>query len=329
MNYSQLAFERSNYQLNNLWEFSVRKNDENNWPLITYVTDASLPFLNLTVETRNTGEKSYNGFTPIESFSLTFKETTQFSTYNYFNDWLKEVFDEANGTFISLPPTVEKGGPGDNIHRSGILSFNTFELSGQKVVDVITKEIQKEVFSPFITYKEVEKAVFKFIRYSEYERPDFDTIVTKEILGNIFTSLGRQVVNTAVGSATNVLNRARGLVGLPTKTVRAAPEPPTRKSTQRLSHPFEYKFRVNRISHSPKYRIGRVNMGRLIRNIRFQLRNLRVSTLREKQTKSFVYENLKILGISEVSLNYGDGTPLQFTVNFTADRIYPLERNII
>ena len=325
MNYSQSAFEKSNYQLNNLWEFSITQHKENDWPLVTYVKDTNLSFINLTTETRNTGEKHYNGFTPVESFTMTFRENTEFDSYKYFKEWFDQVFDEVNGTFLSLNAGIKKGDPEDVIHRTGLLTFNSFEIDQETREDWIVKEIRKALNEPSISYQEVRKAVVQTIKKQEVSAPKIPTvIVNKEILGNIFTALGRQAVNTAASTVNRVANIGRKLTGQATKASYTLPPPPTRKRYSIIRSPIGYNLNFETIRERPSIQKRVINLDRLTEQINEKAVSYTRYTLKEKQTKAFRYEGLKILGLSSLDLSYEDGGPLEYVVNFTVDRIIAL-----
>jgi len=307
------AYDSSNHQLANLWEFYISKKEGEEWPLVAKVISTSLPFINLTHETRNTGEKSYTGFTPIETFSITFYENRDFSTFQYFEDWMGAVFNEELGTFVSMESGVEKGSEQDLIHRTGFLTFESFKMDGQRQIEIFTKEVVKGLNDPTISYGNVRQAVFQAITKKEYSYPSTSVYVTKEILGNIFTNLGRQAVNTAAGTANSILNRGRRLAGRPTKSAFELPPPPTKKSYQIASTPIDYKWKsetIDRISQSIDKRLYRGSHPEWV----------------AYPTKIFRYENLKLLGLSEISLDYSNVEALQYTVNFTADKIVTVEK---
>lgn len=310
------SFDNSNHQLANLWEFYISKKQGEEWPLVARVISTSLPFINLAFETRNTGEKAYTGFTPIESFSITFYENRDFSTYQYFKDWMNSVFDENQGTFISMESGVEKGSEQDLINRTGFLTFESFKVEGQRAIEIFVKEITKGLNDITVTYGEgaVRQAAFQTITKKEYSFPGATTIVTKEILGNILTNLGRQAVQTAVGTVNSVANRARRIAGRPTKAAPRLPPPPTKKRYDIQRLPFEYNFDTETVERITQ--------------------NIQQSLFRESRpewvtypTKTFKYENLKLLGLSELSLDYSNTEALQYSVTFTADRIIPLEQS--
>lgn len=319
------AFEASNHQKNNLWDFRIQKNDESEWPFVAKVKAASLPFISLTTETRNTGEKHYTGFTPIETLSITIYESTEFSTYSYFKEWMDQVFDERLGTFVSLDSGIEKGSNEDTLHRTGFLTFESFEKVEGEVEELVLQEFQKEFGPEQISYKEAKRAIRESIRKRDYSVPLIKTITTKEILGNIFTAAGRQVVQTAVGSANNVANKARRLTGRPTKAAPELPPPPTRKRYDVLTSPIDYKFDIELVSQAPTKLNTVQRLERIAERLEKQVTDIQVSKWQTRETKVFKYENLKILGLSELSLSYDSGEALEYTINLTADRIIPVE----
>ncbi len=98
------------FQNPNLWEFYIIDGPTN---LKFLVTDTTLPYEKLETETRNTGSKHYTGFTPIEDFTITFRETTSFAVYDYLKSWQDSIFDPIKRVF--------KTGPGK--YKTAILAF--------------------------------------------------------------------------------------------------------------------------------------------------------------------------------------------------------------
>lgn len=243
---------------------------------------------------------------------MTFYENRDFSTYQYFKDWMDSVFDETQGTFISMESGVAKGSEQDLIHRTGFLNFESFKMEGQRQIEIITEEITKGLNDPTVSYGDVRQTVLQTITTKEYSYPSASLYVTKEILGNIFTNLGRQAVNTAVGSVNSIANRARRIAGRPTKAAPELPPPPTKKSYETGRIPFEYKWETEKVE-------------RITQNIERRVYRESHPDWVSYQTKVFRYEGLKLLGFSELSLDYSNTEALQYTVNFTADRIVPVE----
>ena len=127
----------NDYQLANKWDFYFTDN-----PLIRFkVINAYVPFINLAVEKRSTGEHSYSGVNFLDEFSIDFRETTEFSTFNYFDIWRKQIFNYDKKTFKSYL----KGAP--QITKTGILKFykynflkefetKTFQLIDMRVLSI-------------------------------------------------------------------------------------------------------------------------------------------------------------------------------------------------
>ena len=94
----------------NLWEFYITDAPSD---MKFLVTEVALPFEKLETETRNTGTKHYTGFTPIEDFTITFRETTGFTVFNYLKAWMNEIYDPIQRVFIS----------GVDANRIGTIAF--------------------------------------------------------------------------------------------------------------------------------------------------------------------------------------------------------------
>jgi len=313
MSIIESSFENSNHQLANLWDFFISKKENEDWPLIARVQNTTLPFINLTTETRNTGEKAYTGFEPIGEFSMTFYENRDFSTFQYFKDWMNDVFDETQGTFISQGENVEKGSSQDLIHRTGFLSFESFRIDSRQTVEIYVKELTKGL-NDNITATDIRSQVKNLIQTKELRKASSSSVITQEIVGGLIQSLGGQIVNTAVRSAVNAVNRVGGVFGRPnlignsSSTGASSNPPPTLKSFDTKNQPRSLIVTQERVE-------------RISQNIQRNIIRESVPVWTPYETKSFRYEGLKLLGLSEVSLDYDNVDALQFDVNFTADRI--------
>jgi len=62
----------------------------------------NIPLEKLTTETTKYGEKHYIGFTPVETVTITFYETTLFEVYSYFKTWKDLIFNSTTKTFNVL-----------------------------------------------------------------------------------------------------------------------------------------------------------------------------------------------------------------------------------
>lgn len=101
----QIPFQHSNF-----WTFSFTDSD----PTLSFlVTSVDLPFKKFDVDTRNTGSKHYTKYTPEGEFSVTFRETIGFTSYNFLRDWFNNVYDNVNKVFRS----------GAAKYKTAILSF--------------------------------------------------------------------------------------------------------------------------------------------------------------------------------------------------------------
>ena len=81
---AKLAFQHSS-----LWELLIEGAEDMKFR----ISSVSLPFIAFETQTRKTGSKHYIEYKPEEDFSITFRETSDFSTYDYFKDWQDQIFD--------------------------------------------------------------------------------------------------------------------------------------------------------------------------------------------------------------------------------------------
>lgn len=101
------------YQLSNDWDLVFVDN-----PLLQFrIKSCSLPFLNLSVEAKKTGEKYYSGITHVNEFSIEVYETITFETYKYFKAWQDLIFNPVTMTF-NIAPTP------DAFDKNATLLFN-------------------------------------------------------------------------------------------------------------------------------------------------------------------------------------------------------------
>jgi hypothetical protein len=325
MDYANFLLKESYYQLNNLWSFSIEKNDEAEWPLFATIVSTSLPLLKLGTETRNTGEKHYIEFSPTDTFSITVRERTDFSTYNYFKEWMDSVFDQDQGVFLSLGSNVEKGSPSDTIHRKGTLVFNTFEEDTDRIEEYFRKTFIKGTNGLRIPQKELTRAVREVIKTQQYDQFVLTSITHQEIIQNIFTALGRQAVGAAASAVNKVQNLGRTLSGRPNKSAGALPAPPTKKKVDIIKSNAGYRIDINRITSRGSERTNSINTGSVSEQENREDIKVTSTQFKEKPTQKFFYEGLKILGIGNVDLSYEEGAPLEYTVELTADRVYPID----
>ena len=103
---------------NNLWQFYFT-----DFPDLQYLTeDVNLPLHSLDVETDAVGVKHYTGFSPVESFTVTWRESAKRSVYKYLNEWMEEVFDSRRQVFNV-----------GNHSREAILSVHKFDDEGNEI----------------------------------------------------------------------------------------------------------------------------------------------------------------------------------------------------
>lgn len=89
-------------QFGNMWEFYMEDWNTSQFNISKLkVISTNLPFLQLENATHITGHKYYSGYKLPETFSITFREDSDFSVTNYFKTWEREIFDVVRGCFIS------------------------------------------------------------------------------------------------------------------------------------------------------------------------------------------------------------------------------------
>ena len=84
----------------NFWTFRM-PND----PLIEFkVKSTTLPFEKLISKTLSSGQKVWEGWEGIETFTVEFYETATFSTYRYFTRWIDRFYDKTRRVFRLVNP---------------------------------------------------------------------------------------------------------------------------------------------------------------------------------------------------------------------------------
>lgn len=99
-------------QLSTLWYFQTEGGPED---LYIYVQSTSLNFPSLEVQRDGARYQYLSNYSEPDTFSMTFLETDEFTTLNYLEAWMDEVFDRRNKVFRSGNPS-----------RNGILTFQRF-----------------------------------------------------------------------------------------------------------------------------------------------------------------------------------------------------------
>ncbi|MDA3854940.1 MAG: hypothetical protein PF569_01680 [Candidatus Woesearchaeota archaeon] len=82
-------YRLENEQLANMWQLQFF--DKPNLDL--HIVEANLPFNKLEMQGRSYGKKSYTRMAPVETISFTFREVEGFDNYNFFNNWLNDIYD--------------------------------------------------------------------------------------------------------------------------------------------------------------------------------------------------------------------------------------------
>ncbi len=137
-------------QLTNLWDFYfVDWRGEMN---VMKVVNTNLPYL-VTLETGKydtLGTHFYNGFTFPESFSVTFREDTNFTVYNYFKEWLDIIFDTKEATFKSynMNSPIEKSREGFIVMYS--YRFNEESINLKSVIDNKLRTLYENISDTYV-----------------------------------------------------------------------------------------------------------------------------------------------------------------------------------
>jgi hypothetical protein len=170
------------------------------------------------------------------TFSITIRENTEFSVYEYFKNWMNKVFDSVNGNFISS-----------------------------------SEPKTKQATIQFYSYK-MDPSAYRL----------FSEKYITEKVKNLQAITSQTLIQKAKKEASAAL-----------------PFPLSRLASQGGSI-LSSKVQNGLNSIMPDF-------GDMIEEV---------------TTKTFVFENVRILGLEETALTYDDGEQLVWNVNFTADRFY-------
>lgn len=91
------------YQLSNQWDLVFPDPAFSSKNLHLKIVDASIPFYKLEVESKLTGEKFYKSLADLGTISLTVRESIDFNTHTYFQDWFNNVYDLSKRVFKKVP----------------------------------------------------------------------------------------------------------------------------------------------------------------------------------------------------------------------------------
>lgn len=109
-------------QLNNRWSCYFQGISKSDF----MIKSISLPFEKLLTETKKYGDKKYTGFTPVENITITFFENTKFEIYEFFKDWMDDIFDPTTRTFRVLANERVK-------YKYAVIKFYRTTLSSRPV----------------------------------------------------------------------------------------------------------------------------------------------------------------------------------------------------
>ena len=174
------AFGAGAHQLSSMWDFSISgAADDAPWSkIMTFeVEDVSLPFPRLVTEKLANGENYYSGIEFPNEVSVTLRETIDFTSLSYFQEWFNTVYDLDNRIFLSHAG-AKKGSNEDKVHRQGKLTFHSFDMNSKQ---------------PSETIKTVENL-------SSFE----DIILRQQEINNILFGAARNVISSAQSMVTDL-----------------------------------------------------------------------------------------------------------------------------
>jgi hypothetical protein len=111
------------------------------------------------------GETYYTGIEFPLDFSLTVRENSSWTAYQYFQSWWNDVFDQDTLRFrsyrTSIGTGVIKGSVDDKIHRHGSITFFGWHKEGSSSVSIrsgTTKEVVSSIDVPDL----IEDPIYTF-----------------------------------------------------------------------------------------------------------------------------------------------------------------------
>jgi len=100
MGYLDDAFKYED-QLQSCWDFSIV--DKTSFSHLKFkVQDTNIPMYKFTVERKITGELLYKALEDLDSLTITFRESSDFSTFDYFNNWYNFIYDFKQRCFKTM-----------------------------------------------------------------------------------------------------------------------------------------------------------------------------------------------------------------------------------
>ena len=94
----QDIFYETDNQLSTFWDVEIL-NSENIPKLKTRVISSTIPFLQINIERRLSGILSFKDVTFPEEFSITLRESSNFTVYKFFKEWISKFYNEEENTF--------------------------------------------------------------------------------------------------------------------------------------------------------------------------------------------------------------------------------------
>jgi hypothetical protein len=98
MGYLDDSFSQED-QLSNLWEMKIL-NGQNKEKITFKVQDVKLPFLKLEAKRSFSGLIYWDTFIDVESVQMTIRESSDFSTFQFFQNWMDKIFDSKKRVFL-------------------------------------------------------------------------------------------------------------------------------------------------------------------------------------------------------------------------------------
>lgn len=302
------------------WEFDIEGIEDSN-NLNYKIQSVNLPFLNLTTDESSTGRKYYTGIDTVGDFSIDVFEDTDFSVYDFFMGWLDSVYDMEQRVFRSASSPEE-------LVKSAELRFFTYRSTPTTLSD--SKKEQQSQSKTISDSKYEHSREEKVINDSKYEQSVRETVVGD-------SKYEQATVPTASMDWKREVRKTVALFGNSTWVETRAPLPrdgyrhTTARNRQGIQREgYEHTTSVNEqsLKREGYEHASSVNKQTMKREGKTSPESVTTEPLerevfeKEKEiTKRFVFEHIRIKGISEVSLDYESGGPLRYTVNLTADYI--------
>lgn len=92
------------YQLVNNWKMYFQDNSDATFQ----ITNTNIPFPKLAYETKGYGKKELIGYDPSGEVSITFRADVGFRVFDYFDDWLNDIYDFRNLEYKTLVNETQK-----------------------------------------------------------------------------------------------------------------------------------------------------------------------------------------------------------------------------